>query len=62
MTLLGVALAWAGVSMLSGLFLGNLLHTGRGLTSAWDPAGTLDGTAVTPDEPHVAPRHHHTSR
>ena len=62
MTLLGVALAWTGVSMLSGLFLGNLLHFGGRLTSDWGPAGTLDGTAVTPLEPHVAPRHRHTSR
>lgn len=62
MTLLGVALAWTGVSMLSGLFLGNLLHVGGRLASDGDPAGTLDGTAVTPREPHVAPRHRRRSR
>lgn len=62
MTLLGVALAWLGLSMLSGLFLGNLLHLGGGLTSELDPASTLDGTAITAREAHVAPRRRRRSR
>jgi hypothetical protein len=51
MTLVGVAIAWTAASLISGHFLGNMLHRyGDGVTSGLDPVGTLDGAAVTPLE------------
>jgi hypothetical protein len=60
MTLLAVALGWVAASVISGLFLGNLLHRfgGGAGTSGWDPVGTLDGAAVTSLESRLAPHQH----
>jgi hypothetical protein len=59
MTLVGVAVVWVAASMISGPVLGNLLYRfGGGMASGWDPVGTLDGAAVTPLEPRLAPHQH----
>jgi hypothetical protein len=61
MTLMVLALGWTAVSVVSGLFLGTLLHRyGDGLAPSWDLACTLDDSAVAPLESHAAPRHHTT--
>ena len=58
MTLVGVALGWVAVSMVSGPFLGSLLHRiGDEMASGWDPVARLDGTVVTPLGSHAASHH-----
>jgi hypothetical protein len=58
MTLVGVALGWTAASMVSGLFLGSLLHRfGGGAAPGWDPVARLDGTVVTPLGSHAASHH-----
>ena len=58
MTLLALALVWPALSVISGLFLGTLLHRfGDGLAPSWDLTCTLDGTGMAPLEALAVPRH-----
>lgn len=58
MTLVAVALIWTGVSIISGLFVGNVLFLyGGDVASTWIPLSTLDGAAITAPESRLSPHH-----
>ena len=58
MTLVAVALIWTGVSIISGLFVGNVLFLyGGDVGSTWIPLSTLDGAAIAAPESRLSPHH-----
>lgn len=63
MTLAVVAIAWCSASLVSGLFVGNVLHRyGAEVGARWDPVGPLDGAVLTSIEPRSSNRIRHTSQ
>lgn len=58
MMVVAVAFAWTGVSIIAGLFVGNLLSLyGGDLGPTWIPLSTLDGAAIAAPESRLSPHH-----